>query len=412
MVKEFPSWICCQLGAREHYAIPRAFHREGQLAHIITDAWAPPYAILNQLPKPWLANLRERFHKDLEQASVRAFTHSLIRFEFAQKIQRISGWEHIIARNNWFQHCAVQHLYTLSPQFLDFTNRPTLFAYSYAALKLFRYAKAQGWRTILGQIDPGPVEEKLVLNEHARHPVYAPNWKPAPPCYWNNWQEECSLADRIVVNSLWSSQALQQAGVPESKIDIIPLAYEPPKQARHFVRVYPRVFSVKRPLRVLFLGQIILRKGIAALLEAAEILRDQPIEFWLVGSQGITKPKLFPSQIRWIGTVPRSETARYYQQADVFLFPTLSDGFGLTQLEAQAWKLPLIASKFCGKVVQDRVNGLILEEVTGQTIADSLLFCLKNPQELQAFSEHSTDISCFSLSQLRSHLQALPYAVV
>jgi glycosyltransferase involved in cell wall biosynthesis len=296
MVKEIPSWICCQLGAREHYAIPRAFHREGQLAHLITDAWIPPHAILNQLPKSYLTNLRERFHPDLEQASVRGFTVSLLRFELAQKVQKISEWELIIARNNWFQNCAIQHLETLKTQFFNFKHRPILFAYSYAALKLFRYAKTQGWYTVLGQIDPGLVEEKLVLEEHNKYPMYASNWQPAPPCYWHNWQEECRLADRIVVNSLWSSQAIQQAGVPESKIDIIPLAYEPPPQARHFLRVYPLAFSVKRPLRVLFLGQVILRKGIAALLEAAEILCNQPIEFWLVGSQGIDKSKLSSSQ--------------------------------------------------------------------------------------------------------------------
>ena len=83
--------------------------------------------------------------------------------------------------------------------------------------------------------------------------------------------------------------------------------------------------------------------------------------------------------IRWIGGVPRSRVKDYYQEADVFLFPTLSDGFGLTQLEAQAWKLPLIVSPFCGKIVQDNINGLILSEVTGNLLADKLLFCLNNP---------------------------------
>ena len=65
------------------------------------------------------------------------------------------------------------------------------------------------------------------------------------------------------------------------------------------------------------------------------------------------------SGVHWHG--PRGETAaRFYREADVFLFPTLSDGFGLTQLEAQAWRLPVIASRFCGDVVQDGVNGLLL----------------------------------------------------
>jgi glycosyltransferase involved in cell wall biosynthesis len=405
MFEKFSLWSCCQLGAREHYAIPRALHQAGQLAHLITDAWVPPHYALNRLPTPLLANLRQRFHADLASASVHANTCSLIRFEIAQRLQRTWGWERIIARNRWFQQQAVQLLDTLTPY-------PTLFAYSYAALELFRYAKAKGWRTILGQIDPGPLHEKLVLDEHARHPTYRSSWQPAPPHYWASWREECSLADRIVVNSLWSSQALQQAGIPEHKIDIIPLAYQPPKQARDFVRAYPPIFSAQRPLRVLFLGQVTLQKGIGALLEAASLLRDQPIEFWLVGSQGIARPKHSNEQVRWIGPVPRSATAMYYQLADVFLFPTLSDGFGLTQLEAQAWKLPIIASRFCGEVVKDRVNGSILQEVSGQAIAEALQFCLKNPRQLEAFAQQSTNTSCFSLSQLHHHLQSLHYAVI
>ncbi|MBE9125721.1 glycosyltransferase family 4 protein, partial [Coleofasciculus sp. LEGE 07081] len=288
-------------------------------------------------------------------------------------------------------------------------SHPTLFAYSYAALELLRYAKTKGWHTILGQIDPGPVEEKLVQEEHSKYPTYQSNWQPAPPHYWDNWREECSLADRIVVNSLWSSQALQQAGIPGNKIDIIPLAYEPPEVAWDFVRTYPLAFSAERPLRVLFLGQVILRKGIAAILEAAQLLHNQPIEFWLVGSPGIAGQAKMHRQIQWIGAVPRSQTAKYYHLADIFLFPTLSDGFGLTQLEAQAWKLPIIASRFCGEVVKDRVNGLILPEVTREAIAQTLEFCLNNPQQLQAFARKTTTMSKFSLSRLHHHLQSLPY---
>jgi glycosyltransferase involved in cell wall biosynthesis len=353
-----------------------------------------------------LAHLRDRFHPDLAQASVHAFTGSLIRFELTQRIKKTSDWERIIARNCWFQQQAVQSLNIIT---LQLNSRPTLFAYSYAALELFRYAKARGWRTILGQINPGPVEEKLVLEEQAKHPIYQSRWQPAPPHYWASWREECSLADRILVNSLWSNQALQQVGIPANKIDIIPLAHNPPEQARDFVRTFPSEFSTERPLRVLFLGQIILRKGIAALLEAAELLRDQPIEFWLVGSQGVVRPSQVQDQdqVKWMGSVPRSAAAKYYQQADVFLFPTLSDGFGLTQLEAQAWKLPIIASRFCGEVVKDEISGLILEEVTGDAIANALQFCLNNPQRLEAFARATTNTFGFSLSQLQLHLQSL-----
>ena len=71
---------------------------------------------------------------------------------------------------------------------------------------------------------------------------------------------------------------------------------------------------------------------------------------------GLVESKL-RSGVRWIGPVSRAKTAAFYRQADLLVFPTFSDGFGLTQLEAQAWKLPIIATKFCGDVVQDRSVG-------------------------------------------------------
>lgn len=247
-------------------------------------------------------------------------------------------------------------------------------------MELLEFARSQGWKTVLGQIDPGLVEEKIVVEAHQNHPELAPFWQPAPLSYWENWKKECEIADQILVNSHWSKLALEKVGVLPEKINTISLAYAPSEAIQKFKRMYPSQFSVQRPLKVLFLGQIILRKGIAELLEAARLLQDQPIEFWLVGSLGIERSHLALPNVSWLGPVPRSQVIKYYQQADLFLFPTLSDGFGLTQLEAQSWNLPIISSRFCGEVVKDQENGIILSEVSGSTIAQTLRFCLQHPE--------------------------------
>ena len=110
--------------------------------------------------------------------------------------------------------------------------------------------------------------------------------------------------------------------------------------------------------------------------------------------------------IRWVGNVPRGETASYYQAADVFLFPTLSDGFGLTQLEAQAWKLPLIASRFCGDVVRDGVNGIVLNDVSGEAIADAIRSLIAEPRLLVTMSQNSS-VSDFGVDRFRNNLLAI-----
>src|SRR5262249_47419462 len=327
-------WICCQIGAREHYAVARALHRHDALDLLLTDGWVRPGNPLGRLKSA----LGARFHAELATANVRAPNFGNIAFELRAKLEGLRNWPLMIARNDWFQKAAVARL---SRQPAN-TSR-TVMAYSYAALEIFKLARARGWRTVLGQIDPGPPEERIVARLYETDPNFRGQWERPPPRYWADWHEECALADRIVVNSMWSQAALVAEGVPSAKIRVVPLAYDEPKATAAFRREYPAVFGPSRPLRVLFLGQVNLRKGIGPLLDAIRLLRGEPIKFTFVGPIQLSIPADLRDDpnVCWVGSVPREKTARFYQEADAFLFPTFSDGFGLTQLEAQAWKLPV-----------------------------------------------------------------------
>ena len=404
---EMPTdWVICQIGAREHYAVARGFAEAGNLHCLITDAWVPPGHWTERISQ----SLRERYHPALSEAQVRSWTASLIRFELSARMRKVTGWPLIISRNAWFQQRAVQALAALAKAGLGSgDSRPAVFAYSYAALEPFRYARQRGWKTILGQIDPAIVEERIVADVCKRSPQLAANWQPAPASYWQAWHDECGLANQIVVNSQWSKEALIQAGVEAFKIHIIPLAYEPHPEADACVRTYPQRFSPTRPLRVLFLGQLTPRKGMDAILTALSRLLDEPIEWWFVGPLSTSIPadlKRHP-KTKWFGHVPRSHAARFYRDADVFLFPTHSDGFGLTQLEAASWHLPMIASRFCGAVVEHDRSGIVLPEVTPQAIAEALLRCVENPQLLAALASAAIPWSEFSVGMIAEHFENL-----
>jgi glycosyltransferase involved in cell wall biosynthesis len=385
-------WICCQLGAREHYAVARALHQRNALDLLLTDAWVRPGDPLGNL-KP---RLRARFHADLATANIHAPNLGSLAFELGAKLAGFRNWRGIIARNDWFQKVAVTRLSKIG------SADRTLMAYSYAALEIFRLARARGWRTVLGQIDPGPPEERIVARLYEKDPNFRGQWERPPPRYWADWREECALADRIVVNSMWSQAALVAEGVPSAKIRVVPLAYDEQQATAAFRREYPAVFSASRPLRVLFLGQVNLRKGIGPLLDAIRLLRGEPIKFTFAGPIQLSIPADLRDDpnVCWVGSVPRENTARFYQEADVFLFPTFSDGFGLTQLEAQAWKLPVVATKYCGDVVEDGRNGLLLREVTGCAIAASIRRCLAEPVRLRELSANSTPIDRFGLASV------------
>jgi glycosyltransferase involved in cell wall biosynthesis len=403
-------WLCCQLGAREHYAIPRALFRNGMLGSLVTDAWVRPSSLLAKCCGH-NSKFSHRFHSELRDARVKAFNSSLVLFEMLAGARNSSGWPKILARNRWFQRKVVGAL--TSDIGHRISDSPILCSYSYTALEPFRYAKANGWKTLLVQIDPGPEEERIVAEETAREPQLAGEWHPAPPEYWAFWRDECKLANRIVVNSEWSREALIREGVPAEKISIIPLAYEELGVLRRAEprpqRNYPDHFTSERPLRVLFLGLINLRKGVARLLEAARTLRDEPVEFWMVGPVEIANAGKVTDagRVKWFGAVRRNQATEFYRDADVFILPTLSDGFAITQLEAQAYGLPIIASKNCGKVVENDVNGSILDEPSAACIVHAIRDCLASPGGLEKLASASGLRDKFTIEALANQLQRL-----
>ena len=415
-------WICCQLGAREHYAIPRGLFRIGMLRSLVTDAWVPPSSLIAKCCGR-NSKLRQRFHSELRNARVKSFNSSLLFFEMVAGARNSKAWSKILARNRWFQHKVVSFLRSDLSGLNSVKERGShgpsrsqlvLCSYSYTALEPFRYAKSKGWKTLLVQIDPGVEEERIVAEETARKPDLAAKWHPAPSEYWALWREECKLADCIVVNSEWSHERLIRGGVAAEKISIVPLSYETPdvigqKSEGRGSRSYPARFTQERPLRVLFLGLINLRKGVARLLEAARMLRGEPVEFWIVGPVEIVYTGTIGSlrSVKWFGPATRNQAAEFYRDADVFILPTLSDGFAITQLEAQAHGLPVIASKNCGKVVENGVNGIILDEPSAECIAHAVRDCIASAERLEKFASASGVRDKFTIEALANHLQRL-----
>src|SRR5258708_2713053 len=101
-----PSWICCQIGAREHYMVARALQSQNALRLLVTDLWSNPGALIASLPVP---QLNGRFHPDLSRAPVAAWNLRSFSFEAAARF-RHAGWQRILERNNWFQRRAVDAL--------------------------------------------------------------------------------------------------------------------------------------------------------------------------------------------------------------------------------------------------------------------------------------------------------------
>ena len=397
-------WCCVQAGHREQYGIPRALQRIGTLDKLITDLWAPPGSWVARFAVgPLGRRLRDRFHGELPLQKVNAFPLQSLVWETAASLRGLKGGERSLARNAWWAAIATR---ALRQQTKGSTRR--VFGYCYEARALFSAARELGLMPVLGQMDPGPVEDQKVTEVVRRWSQYRTPFQPGAPDYYKSWREECRLAGYIVVNSEWSRVALEQAGIEARKIVVCPLVYTPPPEASGWKKTYPDAFSKDRPLRVLFLGQCILRKGIAETIEAAQRLADRPVEFTFVGNTNISglEGHFGRARIRYFPRVSRAECHAYYREADAFLFPTHSDGFGLTQLEAQAWKLPLIASRFCADVVEPGRTGWVLPEVSSCSIVRVIDDILRAPASLASCSAAIVPWP-FGLEQLGERLNTL-----
>ncbi|MEP6783523.1 MAG: glycosyltransferase family 4 protein [Acidobacteriota bacterium] len=364
-------WVCCQLGAREHYAVARALHRRDALAALLTDAWVPPGSPWMMVPGDTGQRLSERYSADLSSATVKGFTTSLVANEASWRLRGLSGWPLILERNRWFQSQASDTLGDLSSA----AAAPmTVFAHSYSALAIFKAAKDRGLTTVLGQIDPGEEHVRASRDVSQRWPEFGPPLDQPPAKYFEDWREECRLADRIIANSEWSREMLERGGADGRKIEVVALPYEATGDHPAFTRHYPLAFSTERPLRILFVGSVATFKGIPSLLASLDLLTGAPIELRVVGPMAATIPQKYldDRRIQWIGSVSRSEVMQHMRDADVLVFPSHSDGFGMAQVEAQGWLLPIIASRSSGRVIEDGVNGFLLPEVSATAIADAL----------------------------------------
>ncbi|MEM7600660.1 MAG: glycosyltransferase family 4 protein [Verrucomicrobiota bacterium] len=348
-------WICSQIGAREHYAIPRALQISERLDRVFTDLHRPG---LESIP------------------SNRVTKFPIGGAKWWWQLRSGGGHELFIEQGKWFSEAILAKLER------DDVTETTFFGYDTGFLEAATHLKERGAKAVVGQIDPGRFEFDLVEQERLRWPGWE-NSPHIPEGYHWRREQEWEVADQIIVNSEWSRDALIEQGVADKKIEVIPLCYEAPSEPSA-----PRRGVPGNTLEILWLGQVNLRKGIPYLIEAARKLPSGRFRFTVAGPITV-EPKAvasLPSNVEFVGPVSRSRVSRLYAKAHVFILPTLSDGFAITQLEAMAHGLPVVTTRCCGKVVNDGVNGFLIEPRRVDQIVDRLVEIYENPSRWEELS--------------------------
>jgi glycosyltransferase involved in cell wall biosynthesis len=192
--------------------------------------------------------------------------------------------------------------------------------------------------------------------------------------------EELNNADLLLVLSTYSRGTLLERGLDETRIVITPPGVDL-ELFRPGERVEDGVF------RVLFVGQVTQRKGLSYLVDAFERAAVPGSELMLIGEViGSPEPWVKRPGIRHLAPMPRAELAQQYPQADVFVLPSLAEGFGLTPLEAMASGVPAIVSTntFADDVINDGEDGFVVPIRDADSIAERIRLLADDPDRRAA----------------------------
>lgn len=153
----------------------------------------------------------------------------------------------------------------------------------------------------------------------------------------------------------------------------------------------------------IYVGRLWWGKGINYLLDAFEIVQRQrvaEVSLLLVGDgpeEARLKQACAERGIRnvvFAGFKQKAELPRYYAMADVFVFPTLGDPYGLVVDEAMVCKLPAISSSAAGEIrdrVEEGVNGYIVPPEDSAALASRMLTLARDPAQCAQMGQVSAE---------------------
>lgn len=226
--------------------------------------------------------------------------------------------------------------------------------------------------------------------------------------------DESKKADLHIVASQFSKQSVYYNGFSDGQIIVAPYGVN-----NSVFKPLNKVYD--HGIKVLFVGEINQRKGIAQILEAAKELHTLNIEFNLVGLGKEYHSELYTpyeSYVNFRGRVSFEELTQYYGTSHIFVFPSMGEGFGLVLLEALSAGLPIITSRNCGgpDIITEGVNGFTIEAGNTKQLVDRIKWFYNHMDELpkmqeaaiQSISNRGWDTyDCTLVSQLKKKINEI-----
>lgn len=355
-----------------HYAVPRILHQFGCLERLYTDTYIGNKPVLDRLLQAlpgWVRNgsisrLDGRRDSTIPGELVTSFDWLGISYALARRSARNDTARAAIfeAFNHHFNRAVVRK---------GFGDADTAWGFNTASSGMFRAARAKGLTCILEQtILPGILEQRLLRDVAEECRGWQPDFRIDDGTLQHLEQAEWELADIVVAGSQFVADGLEACGVTQDRIRVIPYGvdsgqFSPPVEPS-------RVEG--GPLRLLFVGEVGLRKGVPYLLQALDRLPPGLVAVKLAGSIVLNRNRLahYDGIVDFLGPLPRSAMPDLFRWADVLVLPSIVEGSATVTYEALLSGLPVITTSNSGSIVEDDVTGRILPIRDPSALADAI----------------------------------------
>jgi alpha-maltose-1-phosphate synthase len=253
-----------------------------------------------------------------------------------------------------------------------------IYAYEDGAAFSFRAAKELGMRTLYDlPIGYWRAARVLLLEEAEREPEWADTLSGNQDSEEKTARKEAelALADVVFVASSYTRQTLSSAPDFRGKIVVVP--YGSPRAPTTTAENSPaRSRDPHGKLRVLFVGSLGQRKGLSYLFAACRQLGES-VELTVIGQKPLERCAILDrelARIRWLPSCPHAQVLAEMAAHDVFVFPSLFEGFGLVLLEAMAMGLPIVTTAHTAgpDLIRNGVEGFIVPIRSSTAIAERL----------------------------------------
>lgn len=202
-----------------------------------------------------------------------------------------------------------------------------------------------------------------------------------------NSKSEIELSDVILCGSTFPQDCIKE-DYPYKRCFVIPYGVD----KQQFI--YKKRSEVKnRKVSFVYVGGVEMTKGSQYLLKAWDELNTDEAILKMVGDCGYAKNELVSkSNIQYIGFVLKENMPSVYHESDVYIIPSLYEGFSQSLIEAMSCGLPVIATECSGAkmVVKNGVNGFIVRPADVNELKDKIQWIIENKDALPKMGEKAS----------------------